>query len=115
MNIVPVGIRRLLSPLTRPMAMKAPRQDASAAPSSERAEAAPASCNREGAGFIQKACYLQPLLHPRAALSYTKAQGNVGSDRLAGNSSLSGSRLGGTSRVPRSGPPSRARDRSREM
>src|SRR5258708_35491138 len=109
MNIAPVSMRTLLSPLTRPIAMKAPRQDASAAPSSERAEAdrAAAGGNREGAELIQKACYLQPLLHPRAALSYTKAQGNVGSDRLAGNSSLSGSRLSGTSRVPRSGPPSR--------
>jgi hypothetical protein len=70
------------------MATKAPRQDASAAPSSERAEAAAAGCNREGAGLIQKTRYLQRLRHPRAALSYTKAQGNAGSDRPAGNSSL---------------------------
>src|ERR1700730_16879301 len=83
MNTAPVSIRTLLRPLTRPMATKAPRQDASAAPSSERAEAAAAGCNREGAGFIQKTCYLQRLRHPRAALSYNKAQGNVGSDRPA--------------------------------
>src|SRR6266404_3812568 len=94
MNIAPVSIRRLLNPLTRPMAMKAPRQDASAAPSSERAEAdrAAAGGNREGAELIQKACYLQPLLHPRAALSYTKAQGNgypTASACPHGNSSFS--------------------------
>src|SRR6266404_4164739 len=68
MNIAPVSIRMLLNPLTRPMAMKAPRHDASAAPSSERAEAAPAAAggNRDGADLIQKTCYLQPLLHPPA-------------------------------------------------
>jgi len=63
------------------MAMKAPRQDASAAPSSERAEAdrAAAGDNREGAELIQKTCYLQPFLYPRAALSYTKTPGNIAS------------------------------------
>jgi hypothetical protein len=61
MNIAPVSIRTLLSPLTRPMAMKAPRQDASAAPSSERTgvDRAAAGDNREEAGIIQKPVILQ--------------------------------------------------------
>src|SRR5260221_6860035 len=76
MTIAQVSSRTWLSPLTRRMAMKAPRQDASAARSSERAEAdrAAAGGDREEAEFIQKTCYLQPLLHPRAGLSYTKAR-----------------------------------------
>src|SRR5260370_30229437 len=78
MNIAPVSIRMFLNPLPRPMAMKAPRQDASAVPSSERTEAdrAAAGGNREGAGLIQKTCYLQPLLHPRARAIIHQTQGN---------------------------------------
>src|ERR1700693_1291078 len=38
MNIAPVSIRTLLMALIRPMPMKAPRQEASATASSERAE-----------------------------------------------------------------------------
>src|SRR6266581_6413717 len=79
MNIAPVSIRMLLNPLTRPMAMKAPRHDASAAPSSERAEAAPAAAggNRDGADLIQKTCYLQPLLHPPARAIVHQSTGQL--------------------------------------
>src|SRR5262249_33364628 len=63
MNIAPVSIRTLLRALTRPMPMKAPRQDASAAPSSERTEGDRTADggNRDEAGVIKKPVILQQL------------------------------------------------------
>jgi len=56
------------------MVMKAPRQDLSAAPSSERAEKdrAAAGGNREEAEVIQKPVILQRLQPALAAQPYTK-------------------------------------------
>src|SRR6266403_2067017 len=86
MNTAPVSIRTLLSPLTRPMAMKAPRQDASAAPSSERTgvDRPAAGDNREEAGIIQKPVILQQLLpvlpdtiHQNACHVYPRGAGHA--------------------------------------
>ena len=63
----------LLNPLTRPMAMKAPRHDASAAPSPERAEAAPAAAGGNR-GFT-------PAL---AATTCPNIRGNLGRDVVIG-------------------------------
>src|SRR5229473_7682111 len=61
MNIAPVSIRTLLMALIRPMPMKAPRQDDSAAASSERAE----PCGeREGERNINCVPYIPYALQP---------------------------------------------------
>src|SRR5260370_10168105 len=121
MNIAPVSIRMLLNPLTRPMAMKAPRHDASAAPSSERAEAAPAAAggNRAGAALIKKTCYLHPLLPPpaRAIVHQSTGQWLPDGNRLRAREFLFFSaRPPRASLAPDSQPPARRlQARSREV
>src|SRR5260370_38511171 len=81
MSIAPVSIRTLLMALIRPMPMKAPRQDGSAAASSERAE----PCGeREGERDINCVPYslCSPALCPSPVCSCVDDEGVMRIDRI---------------------------------
>src|SRR5712692_7957507 len=81
MNIAPVSIRTLLMALIRPMPIKAPRQEASAAASSERAE----PCGeREGERDINCVPYSRcsPALCPSPVCSCVDDEGVMRIDRI---------------------------------
>src|SRR5260370_7283362 len=81
MSIAPVSIRTLLMALIRPMPMKAPRQDDSAAASSERAE----PCGeREGERDINCVPYslCSPALCPSPVCSCVDDEGVMRIDRI---------------------------------